>query len=38
MPEVEEARKAIAGVNQQPIAGRVVKVNEARPREDGPRI
>lgn len=38
MPAIEEARKAIAGVNQQSIAGRVVRVSEARPREDGPRI
>ena len=37
MPDIEEARKAIAGVNDQPIAGRAVRVNEARPREDGPR-
>ena len=38
MPDFEQARKAIAGVNRQSIAGRSVKVNEARPREDGPSL
>lgn len=34
MPNADEARKAIEGVNNQDIAGRPVRVNEARPRED----
>lgn len=37
MPNAEEARKAIAALNNQPIAGRPVRVNEARPKDDGPR-
>ena len=38
MPSDEEARKAIAAINETEIAGRAVKVNEAKPREDrGPR-
>ena len=38
MPNDEEARKAIAAVNETDIAGRAVNVNEARPRQDrGPR-
>ena len=37
MPELAEALKAVAGLNNQVIAGRPVRVNEARPREDGPR-
>lgn len=37
MPNADEARKAIEGVNNKDIAGRPVRVNEARPREDGPR-
>lgn len=38
MSDDEEARKAIAAVNETEIAGRSVSVNEARPREDrGPR-
>ncbi len=36
MPNADEARKAIAGVNNQDVAGRPVRVNEARPRDDGP--
>ncbi len=38
MPNDEEARKAISSINETEIAGRAVKVNEAKPREDrGPR-
>jgi len=36
MPNDEEGRKAIEGVNNKDIAGRAVRVNEARPREDRP--
>jgi len=36
MPSNEEGQKAIDGVNNQDIAGRAVRVNEARPREDRP--
>ena len=38
MPDYAEALKALAGVNRQSISGRTVKVNEARPREDGPAL
>jgi RNA recognition motif-containing protein len=34
MPNDEEARSAIEGLNLQRIAGRAVTVNEARPREE----
>ena len=34
MPNDEEARKAISAINETEIAGRAVKVNEAKPRED----
>ena len=34
MPNDEEGRKAIEAVNNKEIAGRPVRVNEARPRED----
>lgn len=34
MPNDAEGQKAIEGVNNQEIAGRPVRVNEARPRED----
>ncbi len=36
MPSSEEGQKAIDGVNNQEVAGRPVRVNEARPREDRP--
>ena len=36
MPDDEEGRKAIEAVNNMEIAGRAVRVNEARPREDRP--
>ena len=38
MPNIQEATQAMAGVNGKPIADRVVRVCEARPREDGPKI
>jgi RNA recognition motif-containing protein len=37
MPDDGEADAAIAGLNEQPINGRNVRVNEARPRDDRPR-
>jgi RNA recognition motif-containing protein len=37
MPGREEALAAIAGLNGQPIKGRNVNVNEARPKEEGRR-
>lgn len=37
MPDAEEGRKAVEAVNNTDIAGRAVRVNEARPREDRPR-
>ncbi len=36
MPNNEEAQKAIDSLNNEEIAGRPVRVNEARPREDRP--
>jgi RNA recognition motif-containing protein len=36
MPSNDEGHKAIDGVNNIDIAGRPVRVNEARPREDRP--
>ena len=37
MPNGEEAKTAIQNVNETEIAGRSVKVNEARPKGDRPR-
>ena len=34
MPNGDEAQKAIQGVNETEIAGRAVKVNEAKPKSD----
>jgi len=34
MPSDDEGRKAVEAVNNKEIAGRPVRVNEARPRED----
>ena len=34
IPEKEEAEKAIAGLNGSELSGRVLTVNESRPRED----
>ncbi len=36
MSSADEGQKAIEGLNNQEIAGRAVRVNEARPREDRP--
>ncbi len=36
MPSNDEGQKAIESINNQEIAGRPVRVNEARPREDRP--
>ena len=36
MPNAAQAQKAIDALNNQMLAGRAVKVNEARPREDRP--
>jgi len=36
MPNDEEAAKAIAGLNGKEVGGRVLKVNEARPKPDRP--
>jgi RNA recognition motif-containing protein len=37
MPDAAAAAKAIQSLNGQPIGGRNVKVNEAKPREDRPQ-
>jgi RNA recognition motif-containing protein len=37
MPSADEANKAIAALNEKPLQGRPLRVNEARPREDRPR-
>tara|TARA_Y100001935_G_C17311560_1_gene516847 strand:- start:120 stop:383 length:264 start_codon:yes stop_codon:yes gene_type:complete len=37
MPDDGQAKAAIEGLNEQPINGRNVRVNEARPREDRPK-
>jgi RNA recognition motif-containing protein len=37
MSDAENARAAIEGLNLQPIGGRNVTVNEARPKTDRPR-
>jgi RNA recognition motif-containing protein len=37
MPDNSAAEKAIQSLNGQPIGGRNVKVNEAKPREDRPQ-
>ena len=34
IPEKDEAEKAIAGLNGSELGGRVLTVNESRPRED----
>lgn len=36
MDDDEEARQAIEGLNGKDVSGRTLKVNEARPRRDGP--
>jgi RNA recognition motif-containing protein len=35
MPNQEEAQKAIAGLNERPLQGRNVRINEARPKTEG---
>ena len=37
MPNNDEGTAAINGLNEQPVQGRNIKVNEAKPREDRPR-
>jgi RNA recognition motif-containing protein len=37
MPNDSEASAAIQGLNEKPVQGRNIKVNEAKPREDRPR-
>lgn len=37
MPNADEGAAAIAALNEQPLQGRNLKVNEAKPREDRPR-
>lgn len=36
MPDAEQAKAAIAGLNDQDLHGRPIRVNEAKPREDRP--
>ena len=36
MPNHQEARSALAGLNGKDLKGRALKVNEARPRDDRP--
>ncbi|MGB5202103.1 MAG: RNA-binding protein [Sedimenticolaceae bacterium] len=37
MPDDSQAEAAIAGLNEQSLGGRAIRVNEARPRDDRPR-
>ncbi|MDA0660585.1 MAG: RNA-binding protein [Planctomycetota bacterium] len=37
MPDEQQAKQAIEGLNLEPIGSRRVTVNEARPREERPR-
>jgi cold-inducible RNA-binding protein len=37
MPNDDEAAKAVAALDGKPVGGRNLKVNEARPKGDGPR-
>jgi RNA recognition motif-containing protein len=37
MANVEEAKKAMEGLNGKELGGRTLNINEARPREDKPR-
>ena len=37
MPNDEQGQQAINGLNDSPLSGRNVRVNEARPRQDRPK-
>ena len=37
MPDNSQAEAAINGLNEKDLAGRPIRVNEAKPREDRPR-
>ena len=37
MPDDAQAEAAIKELNEKPLGGRAIRVNEARPREDRPR-
>ncbi len=37
MPDDSQAEAAIKELNEKPLGGRPIRVNEARPREDRPR-
>ncbi len=37
MPDNAQAEAAINGLNDKPLSGRAIRVNEAKPREDRPR-
>jgi RNA recognition motif-containing protein len=37
MPDNAQAEAAINGLNEKPLSGRAIRVNEARPRDDRPR-
>jgi RNA recognition motif-containing protein len=37
MPDNSQAEAAINGLNDTPLSGRAIRVNEAKPREDRPR-
>ena len=37
MPDNAQADAAINGLNEKPLSGRAIRVNEARPRDDKPR-
>ena len=37
MPDNAQAEADINGLNEKPLSGRAIRVNEARPREDRPR-
>ena len=35
MPDNAQAEAAINGMNEKPLSGRAIRVNEAKPRESG---
>lgn len=37
MPDNAQAEAAINGLNDKPLSGRAIRVNEAKPREERPR-